>query len=57
MQNEELRKALRMWSRSGQIERYRVPVVSHRVQMALAWLLMGSFSGFIVGFVLGIVLR
>jgi hypothetical protein len=57
MENSELRKALKIWVRSGQIERYQFGIVSDRFKLVLAWLTMGAFSGFIVGFLTGLLAR
>jgi len=57
MKNSELRRALKIWARSGQIERYQFGVISDRFKLVLAWLAMGAFSGFIVGFLTGLIAR
>ena len=47
--NEELRKALKVWAQSGQIERHQVPVVSDGLMSLLVGLVLGAFCGFVWG--------
>ena len=57
MENEQLRTALKLWAKSDQIERYQYGIISERFKLVVAWLGIGAFSGFVFGFVLGIITK
>ena len=47
--NEQLRKVLKVWTQSGQIERHQVPVVSDGLMRLLVGLVLGAGCGFVWG--------
>ena len=54
MDDSDYQKVLRILGSSGQIERYRVPLIPAHVKDRVAVILIAAFFAFVGGFYLGV---
>jgi hypothetical protein len=49
MENTDIRKVLRLWAASDQIERYAYPLIPVRIKERVFVFGIGAFVGFLIG--------
>ena len=54
MTNENYQTVLRILGRSGQIERYRSPIIPAHIKDSIAVIMIAVFLAFVGGFYLGV---